>query len=58
MKPIAKKRQYDLVIWMLIIAAVCLIALAAYFIWCVLSEPPVNGTLVMADKIFGKWDLL
>lgn len=52
MKPVLKKEQYDAVIWLLVIAAMCLAALAVYFIWRALAEPQVNGTLVMAEELF------
>lgn len=54
MKPVLKKEQYDLVLWMLVIAAVCLIGLLIYFIWYTLTEPQINGTLVMAGELLGK----
>lgn len=54
MKPVMKKEQYDIVLWLLVIAALCLIGLLIYFIWHTLAEPQVNGTLVMAEELFGK----
>lgn len=54
MKPVLKKERYDAIIWLLMIAAVCLAALAVYFIWRALAEPQVNGTLVMAEELLGK----
>lgn len=54
MKPVLKKERYDVIIWLLIIAAFFLAALAVYFIWRALAEPQVNGTLVMAEDILGK----
>lgn len=54
MKPVLKKEQYDIVLWMLVIAAVCLIGLLIYFIWYSLAEPQINGTLVMAGELLGK----
>jgi len=54
MKPVLKKEQCDVVIWLLIIAAICLAVLAVYFIWRALAEPQVNGTLVMAENLLEK----
>ena len=54
MKPVLKKERYDVIIWLLMIAALFLAALAVYFIWRALAEPQVNGTLVMAEDILGK----
>lgn len=54
MKPMTKKEQYDIVLWLLVIAALCLIGLLIYFVWYTLAEPQVNGTLVMAEEILRK----
>lgn len=53
-KPVVKKEQYDIVLWMLVIAAVCLIGLLVYFVWYTLTEPQMNGTLVMTNELLGK----
>lgn len=54
MKPVIKKEQYDAVLWLLVIAALCLVGLLVYVIWYVLAEPQMNGTLVMAEELLGK----
>ncbi len=54
MKPVIKKEQYDIVLWLLVIAALCLIGLLVYFVYHILTQPQVNGTLVMAEELFGK----
>ena len=54
MKPVMKKEQYDIVLWLLVIAALCLIGLLVYFVCRVLTQPQVNGPLVMAQELFGK----
>ena len=54
MKPVMKKEQYDVVLWLLVIAAICLIGLLVYFIYHAFAQPQINGTLVMVEDFLGK----
>lgn len=54
MKPVLKRQQCDMVLWMLVIAAFCLVGLLIYFVWHTLAQPQMNGTLVMAREFLGK----
>lgn len=50
-----KKEQYDAVIWILLVAAICLILLVGYVVWCSITEFQVDGTLVMAESSLRRW---
>lgn len=55
MKLNLKKEQYHAVIWILLVAAICLILLVGYFVWLSVTEFKVDGTLVMAESLLRRW---